>query len=336
MAAVATLAAGGYVRKVRLHPPRQTQLIHSVQFLVRRPPVPYVVDFEDIHVFCFYQRAAMRRPWARARLLAALRDERCRYILPWTDAARRGALAVLGDEAASELGGRMVTVLPAVRATTDRPRRRGNGPLRILFVGGSFLFKGGPEAVAAVARLRSTHPVELDLVTFVPENWRRRLPNGGYVRLHSKLRTSQLRELFASAHVLLFPTHVDTLGFVSLEAMAGAMPVIAADHFALPEIVEHEVSGLLFPHENSLYRSDQLFRYSWFLPGHPPRRFLRDLSSPSETYIDGIAAQLAMVAEDAHLYETLSSGALERVRTGPLSPNRRREKLARIYSDALA
>src|SRR4051794_4921166 len=79
--AVRTLARAGYVRRSSPRIPRTVDLIHSAQFLLKRPPAPYVVDFEQVSVFSLYQQLALTRPWARARLRRAILDERCRHLL---------------------------------------------------------------------------------------------------------------------------------------------------------------------------------------------------------------------------------------------------------------
>src|SRR5271167_3686418 len=89
-AAIRGLSWSGYVRRRRLEPVPGCSLIHSGQQLLRESALPYVVDFECVEVFCLYQRAALRRPWARRRLLDALSDERCRFLLPWSQASQRG------------------------------------------------------------------------------------------------------------------------------------------------------------------------------------------------------------------------------------------------------
>jgi glycosyltransferase involved in cell wall biosynthesis len=121
---------------------------------------------------------------------------------------------------------------------------------------------------------------------------------------------------------------------VMLEAMAHGMPVLAGAHFAVPEIVAHDVSGLVFPGENLLYGEDGLCAFDRTLP--PPRSFSRALARPSQAYVERIAAELARVAEDSDLHQRLAAGAFERVRSGPLSLGRRRDALGHVYRLALA
>jgi glycosyltransferase involved in cell wall biosynthesis len=332
--AIHSLSYAGFVRRSRVRPLPGAGLVHSAQFLLRDSELPYVLDFECVEAFTLYQRVALHRPWARARLRRALTEPHMRFLLPWSEAARRGLESAFGPRFAAQLAERTATVLPAIRPIAEQPREREPGPLRVLFVGTAFLAKGGVEAVRAVQRVRATHDVSLDMVSNVPAPWREELGRSPGVTLHSWPAGGEVvRGLFRRSHVLLFPSHMDTLGFVMLEAMAHGMPVLAARHFAAPEIVEHDVSGLLCAGENPLYREDGLCRFERTLP--PPRSFHRALAAPSDAYVDRLAGGLARLAEDHGLHARLAIGAFERVCDGPLSVDRRREALERVYRRAL-
>jgi glycosyltransferase involved in cell wall biosynthesis len=330
-AAIRALSHAGYVRRSRLQPLPGAELIHSAQFLLRDSPVPYVLDFECAESFTLYQRVALSRPWARARLGEALRDPRLRFLLPWSEAARRGLHASLDAETSAHLQEKTKTVLPAIRPAVERPRPRADGPLRVLFIGTAFLAKGGAEAILAVQQARSTHDVSLDILSDIPSPWLEQAERAEGVTVHRWPAGAEVvRNLFHSCDVLLFPSHMDTLGFVMLEAMAHGMPVLAARHFATPEIVEHGVSGLLFEAENTLYGPDGRCLCPRTLP--TPRSFRDALTRPGHAYVQEIAVALARVAEDPALHESLAAAALERVRHGALSIQQRRKALGRIYS----
>jgi glycosyltransferase involved in cell wall biosynthesis len=334
-AAIRGLSWSGYVRRRQLEPTPGCSLIHSAQQLLRGTALPYVVDFECVEVFCLYQRVSLSRPWARQRLLDALSDERCRFLLPWSQAAQRGLHAALGAQAAARLLPKTVTVLPAISPRATRPAQRGSGPLRVLFVGTAFEAKGGLEAVRAIRRVRATHDVVFDVISDVPDRWRSEIEEATGITLHAwPAPAERVEGLFQQAHLLLFPSHMDTLGFVMLEAMAHGLPVLATRHFAAPEIVEDGVSGILVDAENPLYGEDGLCRFDHTLP--PPRSFRRALASPSEAYVDRLAEALARVAEERDLHERLAVGALARVIDGPLSMARRRDDLERVYRQAIA
>jgi glycosyltransferase involved in cell wall biosynthesis len=331
--AMRVLSRAGYVRVSTPRIGAGADLVHSAQFLLRNPPAPYVVDFEQVGVFALYQQIALERPWARRRLVQAILDDRCRHLLPWSETARQGLLKVVGERDRAVVAARTTAVLPAIRPAVERPRTHEGGALRVLFVGTAFYEKGAVEAVRAVAKARETHDVQLDLVSYVPDEWQQRLAETPGVTAHAPARRDFIERLYAQSHVLLFPSHMDTFGYVVLEAMAHGLPVAAPGHLALNELIEDGASGVLFATENPLYGDDGLCRFPHTLP--PPRHYLEALKTPGESYVDGIAAALVRLAEDRDAYDRLAAGALDRVRSGPLSMDRRREQLARIYTAAI-
>jgi glycosyltransferase involved in cell wall biosynthesis len=226
------------------------------------------------------------------------------------------------------------TVSPAIRLAVDRPHARVGGPLRVLFVGTAFFEKGGVEAVGALRAARATHDVTMELVSFVPPEWERRLEAEPGLTVHSPGGADLIQRLYARSDALLFPSHMDTFGYVVLEAMAHGLPVLAPGHLALEETVQDGVSGLLFGAENMLFGDDTVLRFRHTIP--VPRRYRETLRHPSDAYVAGIAAQLTRLAEEPGLHARLAEGAFESVRSGALSIDRRRGLLREIYDAAAA
>lgn len=328
------LSEAGYVHRNRVRAQPDASVIHSAERLLWRSPLPYVVDLEHASLFVLYQQAAMDRPWARSLLERCLLDERLRFLLPWSDAARRSVLAMVSPAAGARLEPKLRTVAPAIRLAAERPRTRAGGPLRVLFVGTAFFEKGGVEAVDALRAVRATHDVAMDLVSFVPTGWERRLNDEPSLTVHRPGGADLIQRLYAQADVLLFPSHMDTFGYVVLEAMAHGLPVLAPRHLALEETVQDGASGLLFEAENMLFGEDTVLRFRHTIP--VPRRYRETLRHPSQRYVAGIAAQLARLTEEPGLHAQLAEGAFASVRSGPLSIERRRALLRDIYDAAVA
>lgn len=328
--ALRVLSRAGYVHRVRAKRMPGAALIHSCERLLHGSPLPYVVDFEHAELFVLYQRIALRKRWARASLAHALEAEQLRFLLPWSEVARESLHRALGGGARTRLDERMRVVYPAIRPAAERPRTRDGKALRLLFVGTAFYEKGAVEAIRAVQRLAATHPVHLDLLSYVPDEWSRRLENDGTITVHRPGGTDVVQHLYRQADALLFPSHMDTFGYVVLEAMAHGLPVIAPGHLALNELVRDRVSGLLFKPENPLYGDDTRCRFPHTLP--PPRSFLEALRNPSDAYVSGVAEAVCTLVEDRDLHARMAAGALQEVRSGRFSIERRRDALAEIYS----
>lgn len=60
------------------------------------------------------------------------------------------------------------------------------------------------------------------------------------------LAGDELAAAYASADVFAFPSDTETLGFVAMEAMASGVPAVGARAGGIPDVIEHEVNGLLF------------------------------------------------------------------------------------------
>ena len=61
----------------------------------------------------------------------------------------------------------------------------------------------------------------------------------------------EVREAFFNAHVFCLPSRQEGFGIVFLEAMAAGLPTVAVRAGAVPEIVDHEQTGLLVPPGNA-------------------------------------------------------------------------------------
>ncbi|HEX6032231.1 MAG TPA: glycosyltransferase family 4 protein [Tepidiformaceae bacterium] len=116
---------------------------------------------------------------------------------------------------------------------------RQDAPLRLLFVGGDFARKGGPELLAALAALPGG-TCELDIVTPTAPA----VPPG--VRGHNLQANSvELRELYRNADLFILPTKAECLGIAAIEAMACALPVVMTDVGGARDIVVDGESGWL-------------------------------------------------------------------------------------------
>ncbi|MCC6173982.1 MAG: glycosyltransferase family 4 protein [Chloroflexi bacterium] len=118
---------------------------------------------------------------------------------------------------------------------------RGGRPIRLLFVGGDWERKGGPDLLAALDGLTDL-PWRLDVVT------RAELPaHPGVVVHRAGPNSPELLELFARADLFVLPSHGECLAVVLMEATAAGLPVVTTDVGALGEAVLPGESGVLLP-----------------------------------------------------------------------------------------
>jgi glycosyltransferase involved in cell wall biosynthesis len=70
--------------------------------------------------------------------------------------------------------------------------------------------------------------------------------SGTKTTFHGFLSGEDLAHAYASADVFVMPSDTETLGFVTLEAQASGLPVVAADSPAARELIDHGHTGLRF------------------------------------------------------------------------------------------
>lgn len=128
----------------------------------------------------------------------------------------------------------------------ERAARPAEAPVRVLFVGGDWARKGGPDLLEAWRVGGFADRARLDVVTDWPGV--SALDAGG-LRVHRGVRayTAEWFELWRSADVFVMPTRGEAFGMVFQEAAAAGLPAIGTKLNAIPEIVQHAATGLLVP-----------------------------------------------------------------------------------------
>jgi glycosyltransferase involved in cell wall biosynthesis len=172
-----------------------------------------------------YGSAAMIVAWSslvKSSLIGdyGVREERIRVIPPGIDLRAWGA--------------------PRTKAAqnTDGARQ-----VKILFVGGHFLRKGG-DVLLRVAAREEFASCEFHIVTRTFEG----TPSGNVV-VHSSVcaNSETLRDLYREADIFILPTRADFSPLAVCEAMASGIPSIVTDTGGLSEFVEDGRSGFVVP-----------------------------------------------------------------------------------------
>jgi glycosyltransferase involved in cell wall biosynthesis len=69
---------------------------------------------------------------------------------------------------------------------------------------------------------------------------------------------SQLGPIYASSDLFVFPSRTDTMGQVVIEAQASGLPVLVSDEGGPREVMDHDVTGLVLPGEQSAAWTDAM------------------------------------------------------------------------------
>ena len=173
---------------------------------------------------------------------------------------------VRGELVAHGLPAERIEVLPHFQALPDEDQL-GNDEGYLLYFGRLSPEKGVDELLHALVRLPH---VPVIIAGDGPERPRleslARELNLKRVLFAGMVHGAKLKKLIASCSFSLFPSHAyETLGKSILESYACARPVIASDLGSRRELVEHGVTGLLYPPGDC----DQLAHSIEFLFDHP-------------------------------------------------------------------
>jgi glycosyltransferase involved in cell wall biosynthesis len=179
-------------------------------------------------------------PWPLERVKAGVTAAAYRAAVAVVAQSRWTAASLVQDYGVAPDAVHVLRQGADLRAFAPRgDREPGRSEVRLLFVGGDFVRKGGPTLLEAV---RHVPGVRLDLVTGQDVDG---LPPGVHVHRGLDHCSGELFRLFAQADVFVLPTTGDAAPLVLGEALAAGLPIVATPVGAVPEMVVDGVTGLL-------------------------------------------------------------------------------------------
>jgi glycosyltransferase involved in cell wall biosynthesis len=154
----------------------------------------------------------------------------------------------------------------------ETPYEKGENPFMILCVGTLHEVKGQPYLIEACRHLQERgYNFECHFVGEGPD--RKSLDElvkqaglAGKVRFHGRLTRDEIARLLVDADVLTVPSVPTSDGrregipVVLMEAMGSGVPVIASQLSGIPELVNHQLTGLLTPPRDARSLADALER----------------------------------------------------------------------------
>lgn len=140
---------------------------------------------------------------------------------------------------------------------TDAPQvgknKYDSDEVRILFVGTCYPRKGVQYLLEAVAKLKN-YKIKVDIVgdTEADSVYVKRLYTllnkhgiSHLVTFYGLLYGESLWQKFIEADIFVLPTFWESFGIVFLDAMSFGLPIVTSDVGATPDLIKHEVNGLL-------------------------------------------------------------------------------------------
>lgn len=313
--------------KVRSFDASGYDIIHSGQSLLDTN-VPYVMDFEHAAVFSGYNQYALSRPGFCNALKKRLMDPNLKKITPWSDAAKRSLLNFVGGR---ELAQKVETVYPVITPPPELEKKKHEG-INLLFVGAVFAEKGGYDAMLAFDKISSKYDAQLTIVSPVPDSVKARFSKNRKILVPGPLPYGKVKKLYLESDIFVLPTHYDTFGFVIPEAFSYGLPVICDNSFSRAEIVEQGKTGLLVDAYYSSFDERGAYIYKTV---EDLRKRREDCMHPTEPYINELSGAMETLIEDDSARRKMSENARKEALEGKFSPKSWKEKMGRIYEEAL-
>jgi glycosyltransferase involved in cell wall biosynthesis len=116
---------------------------------------------------------------------------------------------------------------------------------RLLFVGTTFIVKGGDLVLEALRHLRRDHDPSITLTVVGPATWPVDEPVPDGVTFRGRLEPDDVNALYAAHDLLVVPSRFEGFGKVFIESLARGVPCIGRDAFAMPELIRPGRNGNL-------------------------------------------------------------------------------------------
>lgn len=235
-------------------------IVHAHDWLVAQPAVALAQFFDVPLVSTIHATEAGRHSgWvsgAVSRQVHALESWLVRdsdSLITCSASMRDEISTLFGPELAE------ITVIPNGIDTDGWPfahRRLHSGPAELLYFGRLEYEKGVHDAIAALPRIRRTHPGTILTIAgdgtqleFLREQARKHkvLKATNFV---GRVDHSQLLEHLHRADVAVLPSHYEPFGIVALEAAAAGTPLVTSTAGGLGEAVINGVTGISYPPSN--------------------------------------------------------------------------------------
>ena len=196
-------------------------------------------------------KLAKAKPWSYLGLTAALE----KIVLRRTDGVV--CISTYTKDNVLALNQRTWIIPNAVDPSFFEIQRKNTDPPSILCVGFVSPRKNQNAFIEALVPLREKHDFRLVFLGRAPsgagytEAFFRLVRRYSWIEYAGFLGREGLREELAKASILALPSLEDNCPMVILEAAAAGVPVVASRVGGIPDLIEHEVNGLLFHPEDA-------------------------------------------------------------------------------------
>lgn len=303
---------------------KNCDLIHSTNNVMMLGKKPWVMDAESGYGLLAFKNERRKNRFFMYFLNNTLKQESFKFILAWSKIAERSINTLLKDRFKKKI----VTVYPAHRIP-KKSRDKENEKLTILFDARRFEHKGGYELLRAFGILEKKYDLRLNMISLFPDEIIKKYSKDKNINLiKANLTREKVLDYYMGSDVFVYPTHIDTFGYVFLQAMAYKMPIVTTRVFATPEIVG-KAGFLIDPilkwtNDKGvvLWKSDKDYLNAY-------ARFKK------ETYVKELVKKISILIENKRLRKEMAKNGFREIENGKFSIERRNTQLREIYARAI-
>ncbi len=297
-------------------------VIHSNGALITSANKNWLVDFES--------GAALNRfePPTESEIEYIneyLGSNRCKYLLPWSKAAKQGFETLFGGK----FQHKTEILYPAVETRENPNTDIPDSKTRLCFVAKDFEKKGGKELIATFKQLKETNE---DIILEIASASGKEFADIEGVKHHGLISREKVFEMMSRSDIFVYPTLRDTLGMVILEAMAHKLPIVTLDEYAIPEIVKDGETGYVCKgYDKKWYDKNYVPKdnYSW------PEQLKKIREEDLEKVVERLKEKVEELVDSEEKRVEMGEKGYERVGSGKFSIKERNKKLKQIYNTAI-
>jgi glycosyltransferase involved in cell wall biosynthesis len=286
----------------------------------KRIDKPFVIELDNPYVLSYYNQSFLH---LRMRTLKQ-KLRQAKQITFLSETAKHHFLELFGSDFTDQ-----AKVLPPFMADNYKTNKRvADGTVRFLFVGLGFRRKGGPELLKAFSQLPHKN-ARLTIIAPVSDDMKKKYAHDTRITfLPPQPREVLFSEIYPTHDVFVFPSILETLGVVILEALSFGMGIITTDVYATPEMVKNGMNGVLLNHP--FLPKVSLNGVMVVDPVTIPRKQFTDRYQGEEQFYESLATETASALELAMSSSMEWKKQSEALFKDRFSPARWEERLAQI------
>ena len=315
--------------RIKIVKPVDINLYHSGRGVFIYGNIKYVLDLEYVTSPYGLNWFISKRKLSKLLLKKLFSANNLKWIIPHSYSALYSIRDFLGKDFFRKIKDKISVIYPAIDPKTNKPRSLDKSKITLLFVSSSkenFIYKGGLEVLHAFLELKNKYDIELIIRSDVPAVIYKKYKD--IVKFIPKVDRCRLFQIYMNSDIFVYPTYFDTWGYVNLEAMSCALPIITSNTFAVPEIVRNYKNGIII----------NVDKWKWnkgYLVDEYKEKNRKIYWKVKYDVVQKLKEKIVELIEDTKLYRKLSRNNLLEVVKGRFSIKERNKKLLDVYSKCL-